>query len=280
MEIGILPLEEPGVFRSLLLPETADALAAGEPVTALALTENGLALGAAAGYLERGRFLISSLYVSPDHRRKGGGRLLMETLAQLAAPYAGAMELNYTSTREEHETLPPFLAAMGFLEESDGGENIFLTTLGAVADTPFFSKGGKGFGTPFSELTPGALSLIEKAALAAGAPLPEGGVNAAGVDREASVVSLQGSETQAFVILDHSSAGVLTLAAAWSVSRNPSVLPMLLRASMTRLREKYPPETPLAVQATGSASARLVQALLAGARPISHTYICPLGTSS
>ena len=32
MEIGILPLEEPGVFRSLLLPETADALAAGEPV--------------------------------------------------------------------------------------------------------------------------------------------------------------------------------------------------------------------------------------------------------
>lgn len=272
MEIGILPSKEPGVFRSLLLPETADALAAGEPVTALALTENDLALGAAAGYLEGGRFQISSLYVSPDHRRRGGGRLLVETLVQLAAPYAGGMELHYTSTREEHETLPPFLAAMGFREESDGGENIFLTALGTVADTPFFSGAGKSFGTPLSELTPGLLSLVEKAALAADAPLPEGGLAAAGVDREVSVVSFDGSDPQAFVVLDHSCSGALTLAAAWSASRNPAVFPTLLRSAMARAREKYPPETPLAVQATGSSSARLVRTLLAGAKPISHTW--------
>lgn len=261
------------MFRSLLLPETADALAAGEPVTALALTENNLALGAAAGYLEGGRFLVSSLYVSPDHRRRGGGRLLVETLAQLAAPYAGGMELRYTSTREEHETLPPFLAAMGFREENDGGENIFLTTLGTVADTPFFSGAGKSFGTPLSELNAGVLSLVEKAALAAEAPLPEGGLNAAGVDRDVSVVSFHGSEPQAFVVLDHSCSGALTLAAVWSASRDPSVLPMLLRSAMARVQEKYPPETPLAAQATGSASAKLVRALPAGAKPISHTYI-------
>lgn len=272
MEIGILPLEEPGVFRSLLLPETADALAAGEPVTALALTENGLALGAAAGYLEGGRFQISSLYVSPDHRRRGGGRLLVATLAQLAAPYAGGMEFHFTSTREEHETLPPFLAAMGFREEADNGENIFLTTLGTAADNPFFSGAGKGMGTPLSELNPGALSLVEKAALAADAPLPEGGVTAAGVDREVSVAAFEGSEPKAFVLLDHSFPGALTLSAAWSVSRNPAVLPMLLRSAMARAREKYPLGTPLAVQATGSSSAKLVQALLAGAKPISHTW--------
>lgn len=273
MEIGILPLEEPGVFRSLLLSETADALAAGEPLTALALTENGLALGAAAGYLEGGRFLVSSLYVSPNHRRRGGGRLLVETLAQLAAPYAGGMELRFTSTREEHETLPSFLTAMGFREESDGGENIFLTTLGTVADTPFFSGASKSFGTPLSELNPGALSLVEKTALAAGAPLPEGGLGAAGVDRDVSLVSIYGSEPQAFVVLDDSYPGALTLAAVWSASRDPSVLPMLLRSALARAREKYPPDTPLAAQATGGASAKLIKALLAGAKPISHTYI-------
>lgn len=271
MEIGVLPLEEPGVFRSLLLPATADALAAGEPVTALALTENSLALGAAAGFLEGGRFQVSSLYVSPDHRRRGGGRLLMETLILLTSPYADAMEINFTSTREEHRTLPPFLTAMGFREEADNGENIFLTTLGTVADTPFFSGAGKGFGTPLSELNPGALSLLEKAALVSDAPLPEGGLASAGVDREVSVVSLQGSAPQAFVVLDDSYPGALTLAAAWSVSRDSSVLPMLLRSALARAREKYPPETPLAVQATGSSSAKLVKALLAGAKPISHT---------
>lgn len=272
MEIGVLPLEDPGVFRSLLLPETADALAAGEPVTALALTENGLALGAAAGYLASGRFQISSLYVSPDHRRRGGGRLLVETLAQLAAPYAGGMELHFTSTREEHETLPPFLTAMGFLEESDGGENIFLTTLGAVADTPFFSGAGKSFGTPLSELNPGALSLVEKAALAVGAPLPEGGLSAANVDRDSSVAAFEGSEPKAYVVLERLPSGGLNLSAAWSGTKAPTVLPQLLRAAMARAREKYPPETTLTVQATGGASAKLIKALLAGAKPISHTW--------
>ncbi len=273
MEIGILPLEEPGVFRSLLLPETADALAAGEPLTALALTENGVALGAAAGYLEGGRFLVSSLYVSPDHRRRGGGRLLVETLSQLAAPYAGAMGLRYTSTREEHETLPPFLTAMGFREEPDNGENIFLTTLGTVADTPFFSGAGKKFGTPLSELSAGALSLLEKAALVSDAPLPEGGVTAAGVDRDVSVAAFEGSEPKSFVLLDHSFPGALTLSAAWSGTKDPTVLPALLRSAMARALEKYPPETPLVTQAIGSSSAKLVRTLLVGSKPISHTYI-------
>ena len=273
MEIGVLPLGEPGVFRPLLLPRAADALAEGEPLTALGLTENGLALGAAAGYLDQGRLQISSLYVAPAYRRRGGGRLLVETMAKLAAPYAGAMELHFTATREEHETLPPFLAAMGFHEEPDNGENIFLTTLGAAADTPFFSGAGKKFGTPLSELNEGALSLLEKAALVSGAPLPEGGVTAAGVDRDISVAAFEGSEPKAFVLLDHSFPGALTLAAVWSASQNPAVLPALLRSAMARTLEKYSPETPLVTQATGSSSAKLVRALLAGAKPVSHTYI-------
>ena len=272
MEIGILLLEEPGVFRSLLLPETADALAAGEPLTALALTENGLALGAAAGYLEGGRFRVSSLYVSPDHRRRGGGRLLVETMAQLAVPYAGGMELRFTSTREEHETLPPFLTAMGFQEESDDGENIYMTTLGEAAASAFFSGAEKSFGSPLSALNPGALSLAEKAALAAEAPLPEGGLSAANVDRESSVAFFQGSEPQAYVVLEHIPSGGLTLSAAWSRTKNPTVLPQLLRSVMARAREKYPPETTLTVQAINQSSAALIRALIPGAGTVSHTW--------
>lgn len=277
MEIGILPLEDPGVFRSLLLPETADVLAAGDPVTALALTEGGLALGAAAGYLDRGRFHISSLYVSPDHRRRGGGRQLMEEMERLCAGFCTGIEISFTVTREEHSTLPPFLTAMGFHDESDSHENIFLTTLGAVAENPFFSTGTAHFGTPLSQLSPATRSLVQKAALAAGAPLPEGGLTAPGVEQEASVVALHGSKTQAFVVLDHSFPGALTLAAAWSASSDPGVFPALLRSALARAQQQYPPETPLAVQAVGPSSAGLVQALLAGATPISHTYLRRLG---
>lgn len=277
MEIGVLPLEDPGVFRSLLLPETADALTAGEPVTALALTEDGLALGAAAGYLDRGRFHISSLYVSPDHRRRGGGRRLVEEMERLCSGFCTGMEISFTTTCEEHRTLPPFLTAMGFQDESDRHENIFLTTLGAVAENPFFSGAAARFGTPLSQLSPAARSLVQKAALAAGAPLPEGGLTAPGVDQEASVVALQGSKTQALVVLDHSFPGALTLAAAWSADRDPTVFPALLRSAFARARQRHPPETPLAVQAVGPASAGLAQALLVGATPISHTYLRRFG---
>lgn len=274
MELGYLPLGEPGAFRSLLMPDTADALAAGEPLTALALTEGELAVGAAAGCLEQGRFLITSLYVAPAYRRKGGGRRLVEALKTLSAPYAGAMELRFTATREEHDTLPPFLAALGFTEEPDNGENIYLTTLERAAASPFFSGAGKG--TPLSTLSRGQLSLLEKAAHAAGAPWPEGGLSK--LDAEVSVAVLDGSEPRAFVVFDHSFSGALTLAAAWSADRDPTVLPSLLRAAVARAREKYPLETPVAVQAVNPASAALVRALLPDARPVSHTCLCLLNT--
>lgn len=71
MIVGVLPPGDPGFFRSFLLPETADALAAGEPVTALTLSDDATGVGAMAGHLEDGRFQISSLYVAPDYHREG-----------------------------------------------------------------------------------------------------------------------------------------------------------------------------------------------------------------
>lgn len=268
MELGFLPAQDPGVFRPLLLPRAAAALSAGEPLTALALTEGTLAVGAAAGYLDGRRFLLISLYVAPEHRRQGGGRMLVEKLAELARPYAETMEVSFNVTLEEHKTLSPFLEKLGFTEEDDHGENIYLTTLGQV-NHAFFSSSARSFGTPLSALNEGTISLIGRAALAADAPLPEGGV--ASADRELSMVFLSGSEPQAFVLVD-SSSDALTLTAAWSVSHDPAVLPSLLRSAMTRALEKHPPETPLCTQAINPASAALVQKLLPGAVPISHSY--------
>lgn len=273
MELGYLPLGEPGVFRTLLLPEVGDALAAGEPLTALGLTEDGLALGAAAGHLENGRFWVRSLYVAPEYRRRGGGRMLVEALGRLAEQFSSGMEIRFTITREEHRTLPPFLHALGFERETDDGTDIFLTTLQRASESPFFSGAGNGSGTPLAEVGDGALSLLEKAALAANAPLPEGGLKVQQVDREISVCSFDGSNPQAFVVLERLCPDLLTLSAAWSGARSPAVLPGLLRTALTLARKKYPPETAFTVQAMGEVSAGLVKTLLPDATPISHTWI-------
>lgn len=85
MEIGVVIPGEPGVFASLLLPETVQQLQAGEPVTALGLTEGRLAVGAAAGYLVGQMFQVTSLYVAPDYRRQGGRTAVARRIAAVDA---------------------------------------------------------------------------------------------------------------------------------------------------------------------------------------------------
>lgn len=150
MEIGYLTPRNLSVFRPLLLPETARALEQGEPLAALGLTEGRVALGAAAGYLTGRRFRVTSFYVAPDYRRRGGGRLLIEKLVRLCRHRADSLELRFTATEEEHNALPPFLESMGFLEEDDHGENLYQVKLKQAARADFFSARGAQRGVPFA----------------------------------------------------------------------------------------------------------------------------------
>ena len=129
MKLGYTTSEHLPHFASLMLPEAVQALERGEPLVALGLTEQTVACGALAGYLEGSRFQIISLFVAPDYRRRGGGRLLVETLLELLADngQAAGVELSYTDTAPDHQSLAPFLEALGFCQENDRGENIFLT---------------------------------------------------------------------------------------------------------------------------------------------------------
>lgn len=150
MEIGYLTPRNLSVFRPLLLPETARALEQGEPLAALGLTEGRVALGAAAGYLTSRRFRVTSFYVAPDYRCRGGGRLLIEKLVRLCRHRADSLELRFTATEEEHNALPPFLESMGFLEEDDHGENLYQVKLEQAARADFFSARGAQRGLPFA----------------------------------------------------------------------------------------------------------------------------------
>ena len=273
MEIGALVPGEPGVFASLLLPETARALAAGEPVTALGLTEKRLAVGAAAGYLSGRLFQIASLYVAPDYRRQGGGRLLVESLLRLTRGQADGLEIRFTATKEEQQALPPFLERMGFVRQDDRGETIFQIRLEQIARVPFFAKGGAGRGTPFAQLGDSQLLDAEHAAAAVDAPMPTGGLRGQRVDRDVSMAAVADGVVQAYVVGDTGWSGGLRLSALWSRSKDASVLPGLLRAALTKAAEKYAPETRVILQTVNQSSAALLSGLLPEAEPVSHTYV-------
>lgn len=280
MQIGVLQPGDPGVFRSLLLPEAADALARGEPLTALGLTEDGLALGAAAGYLENGQFQLISLYVAPAYRRRGGGRMLVDALLGLLPGYADGVVVRFTVTEEEHHALARFLDALGFTREDDHGQTIYLTTLGRAMQLPFYKPQPKGRGTPLCQLGESDLSALMHAAQAAQAPLPPGGLRGEQVEKEVSVACLENGVPQGYVIGDTSWPGGLTLSAVWSNGVEPTLLVALLRNALARAAAKYPPETKLAIQTVNSRAAALLQAMLPDAEPISMTYRLPLSAET
>lgn len=276
MKVGLIPRGEPGAFRQLLLPEAADALAAGEPVIAAGLTKGDTALGAAAGWLDENRFQIISLYVAPEYRRRGGGRMLMRWLMNVAEDVSAGVEVSFCVEQEDHRTLIPFLEAMGFGQREDFGGQVYLTTVADAAKEKFFAAGGAKTGIAFSQLGDGVLNLAQKKAVLAGDETPEGGLLWSCVDRDVSVAALQGTEVCAYVAVDTSWPGGLTLSAMRTDSKKPAVMAGLLRGCVEKMEQKYPPQTPLAIPTAGRAQAALVQGLFPGAEPVSRTYYRPL----
>ena len=284
MHLGYISPQHLPVFGSLLLPIAVEALEQGEPILAIGLTENRVACGATAGYINNGRFQIISFYVAPDYRRRGGGRMLMESLFTLLNPFPGVfdIDLHYTQTTPEHESLAPFLTKLGFVEKNTMGETLYRTTLGDVAASPFFATklSSSSKILPFSQIPDICLSMTDKDLRLSDVPLPQLPLNSPEVERELSCAVVQGSNMEAFVSFDHSCMGELTLSCAWSGHASPTAMPTLLLHAFHRANQLYPPETPLVLQSVTPVATHLLQKLIPTAKPFSFTYSYPLNKGS
>jgi hypothetical protein len=238
--------------------------------------EGGAACGAAAGYLTEESFELLSLYVAPAYRRKGGGRLLVETfctlLESLQDEAARAIEISYTLTQEEHGELAPFLTALGF-SPSEGEQKVFYCcTLGETVAAPFFAGGGEKSDavSSFAEVPKAYLAEMTKRAERLDVPLPEYPLYDDKTEKDLSVCVIHDKRIESFLSFDFSCGGLLTLSCVYA--ENPVHIPVMFRRACRLAAKKYPPETPFAVQTVNSISAELLQAVLPAAQSISFAY--------
>lgn len=280
MEIGYINSAQLQFFSNLLLPQTVEAMENGEPITALGVVKDSIACGALAGYLTEGKFYIDSLYVAPDYRRKGGGRMLIEQITKLLEDevLVNGLEIHYTVTEEEHETITPFLQAMMFEKKEDEGLNIYTFTLEQAATSALATKEGKQASNvlPFGQISDSMLCTAQKEASVHDVPLPELSLDSPELERELSHAIVKDGKVKAFVVFDHSCCGLPTLCCAWSGEIGASAMIILLRAAFKRATQLYGMETRMAVQAVTPEAAALVQNLVPGAVPISYSYYLPM----
>lgn len=272
MRVNVLPGELSEKYHSLLLPGIAEQIKADMPVTVLILSEGDIACGALAGYLKGSRFIISSLYVSPEFRHKGGGRLLLETLFEQLPEAVSGVEISYTETMEEHQTLQPFLEELDFEAEPNNGEAIYATTLGEILQSPFFANAGKKIGVPFSRIDTSVLFSASKEAEAANKPLPLGGLLTDTIDRNVSVAYIRNGRAENFITVDSScEAGLMLLPLEADVSKLPLTIGML-RSLIYGMKERYSPDTVIITYSLNNVNEAMIQKLFPAARAISYTY--------
>ena len=278
MQVGLIEQEGLMSFQSLLLPEVVNDIASGQPMLALGLTdgllENRVACGAAAGWLQGRNFILRSLYVAPQHRRWGGGRLLVETLCSLLTGYADSVEVSYMVTRPEHNALSLLLEEQSFEREERSDERIYAVTLEDLNKTPFFSANSQPLATvtqPFSRFSQWSLTQAYKSAAVRDEnylPVP---LTDPSVDADVSLAITDGKQIRSFVVFQPVNAHTLTL--AWAKSGHPQDLPVLLRSAFARVQKKYPPETLITIQTINHTSSELISTLIPMAKPVSCVYV-------
>jgi GNAT superfamily N-acetyltransferase len=281
MEIGYISANNLSVYRSLLLPQAARAIEQGEALTAVGVTEGRLACGALAGFLEDGCFQIVSLYMAPDHRRKGGGRLMLDALADILndLPGAGAMRADYAVTEPEHDALAPFFERMGFAPIDRRGQDVYFFTLGQAAASPLFAGDASVSANirAFSQIPNIYLAQADFRARELGVPMSEATLISAGIDRDISVAVLQDKNVTAFLAFDRSVGGRLTIGSAWA-GAGPMVMPAMLRCAFSLAMSKFPSETEMAAQAVSGVVARIIRGIIPDARPVSRSCYRKQGT--
>ncbi len=276
MEFGMIDAADAGAFEPLLLPQAVEALQRGEPLTVMGIMQEDTACGALAGYVSDGCFHLISLYVAPDYRRQGGARRMLRELETLLRdePTIGAVDIEFTTAEPDNETLLPFLEALQFMPEDDGGKNIYTFTLGQLKTVkqPKAVNEKDGRVRAFSQLSEDLLRAAQKRSVALGTPQPEQTLTSPQLERELSYAVVKNGRIEAYAAVDHSCCGALTLCALWVGDTNRMLLNTLLKTVIARAQETYSPQTMVAMQTVNDQSLRLLQRLAPDARKVSYTY--------
>ena len=276
MKVGLIDQEQWPLFAPLLLPIVTKALEHGDAVAVLGLTEEDVACGAVAYYMDGNRLEIISFYVAPDYRGRGGGTLLLTTLARLArkgpAP-AYEIALDFSSTHEEHEALIHFLEHMGYQQRPTHNGNYYYMTLAQMLASPYRQPVKKlpSNVVPLRQLDSTELHMLQHHAAQNGTWIPVQSLSAPEVEQDVSCAIVKYDTPVALLLFSYSESRLI-LSCTWDKEHKAEHLPLMLRYALWELNRKYPPETPLAVHAVRGIGEDLIRKLVPDAHPISVCY--------
>ena len=258
---------------SLLLPEIVEALKRKLPITAFVAVDKNAAVGAIAGFIDGDTFEIRSLYVIPNHRKKGVGTALIDKLEEVLENVGVSIGVSYTLQNDDNETLCPFFIRRGFIKDKVSYPMYFIGELKNVQiDEKYnYDKGNNILS--FNSVRSSLLRAASNEAFKEGKPVPNGGLISLNVEKDISFCVVDDGRIEAYITLEKVSDNMLEVTALWSGLKEPMILMRMLSKLLKTLKDKYNPDTKIAMLALNQKSGKIIDILFTNVRLCSHRFV-------
>ena len=275
-EIKIYPViskEEVERAQSLLSEQVTEALSKGLPATALVAVEDELAIGALAGAIDGEVFEIVSLYVVPEKRRQGAATALVEKLIEILDDEDIAIRAQYTVENEDNSALMPFFQSMGFFNDRISYPTYYIGYLDDIKIDYRNARKIDGKIVSFSEVSSILLKSTSNDSLSHGFPIPDGGLTDSKLERDLCFCVLKDGKIGAYVTVENLEDGLIEIPALWSGLENPMETVSMVFRLVGELKEKFDPETRVAMLATNIRANKLIDYIFEYAEPVSYRMV-------
>ncbi len=259
----------------LLTPEAEAAVKKKLPVTLILAALDNKAAGALAGAIDKGIFVIESLYVAPEYRRQGVGTALINKLREILLEDDMMIRAEYTKQNEDDELLSVFLRRTGFKPERIILPMYYISNVGSL-DINLRDKEKEKYREmviPFSKVPDRIIRAASANASREHQPVPEGGLLSADIDRDSSFCVLINGTVKAYIVIEKMRNDMIEIPAIWSALSDPRVMMIMLQEAAAELKKKYDPDTRTAMIALNSMSDKIIKHLFPNAVPCSYSFI-------
>ena len=270
IEIYRLTKDDAAEAAGLLLPEVVEALGSDMPVTALAAVDGNTVIGALGGAIDGDAFEITSIFVTPEHRRRGAARELIWKLQELTEDEGIMLKAEFNVENEDNKTLYSFFNMMGFKAERVEFPSYYIAPISNLRGSALIEKEDESIHS-FAEVPDNFIRAASNAGFEKGYPLPEGGLVSKSVDKHMSFCVVKDEAMSAYVAVEPVDEEMVKVSALWSESPNPKELLAMLSQMLKEIRGKFAPEARMAMLALNATSYKLIQYIFKDVEPCSYS---------
>ncbi len=232
-----LDAENVADFGFLVAPDVIEDIKNGDGTTGF-VVKNGLYfVGALCGrFVSPQKYRITSIFVSPDVRRRGVATFMMETLYSVLPEHGMDIIMDVQRTTKDGVALCSFLESIGF--EEYYSENNALYSADFVSIERIKVSAAKDTDVRFFSMIPQSAFYNFAPAEGEYAPLPEGGFADEAIDRDLSVGILRDGRLIAYAIVETYDGNNILIHSLYVEEGESKTLLMTLVATLKNEAEK------------------------------------------